>query len=57
MYVRSGTSGNLLPARIIRFSKLRKFFRLPSILVEVEGTNRRGPISRTSWFYQDEVIT
>lgn len=56
MYIRSFTSGNLLPARILRKSKIRKFFGLPYIFIKYEGTNLKGPMSYTGWFYQDEVI-
>lgn len=56
MYVISGTSGNKLPAIKIRESKLRKFFKLPWILVVYVGTNLKGSCTCKRWYKPAELV-
>jgi hypothetical protein len=55
MYVTSCTSGGKLPAKIIKKSRIRKFFQLPWIKVEYEGSNLKGPCTYISWMRVSEI--
>ena len=52
MYIKSGTSGNNLPAKIVRKSFWRNLFFLPNILVEYLGSNLHGPKIYSTWVYK-----
>jgi len=55
MYVKSITTGNKLPAKIIKKSLLRRLFLLPYILVEYQGAGLRGVKDYTTWMHQSEI--
>lgn len=55
MHVTSCTSGIKLPAEIISKCRIRKFFLLPWLMVEYEGTNLQGPCTYTGWMRPAEV--
>jgi len=56
MYVKSITSGNKLPAEIIKKSWLRRLFLLPHILVWVQGTDSKGVKFYRTWMRQSEIF-
>jgi len=56
VYVRSITSGNVLPAKLICKSRLRGLFKLPNLYVAYLGTNLKGDILRKRWFYQIDIL-
>jgi len=56
MYVKSITTGNKLPAKIIKKSLLRRLLLLPHILVEYQGTGLQGIKNYEIWMYQSEIF-
>ena len=50
------TSGNMLPATILKKSFLRKVFFLPHIYIEYQVRGLRGLRNSTMWIYPSEVI-
>ena len=56
MFVKSMTSGNLLPAKIIKKSFIRKLFLQPYILIEYIGSNLEGKCNRTQWYKPSNII-
>lgn len=53
--VKSATSGNALPATVLKRSKMRAFFRLPSIKLAVLCTGLTGYRVSTSWYYPNDI--
>jgi len=56
MHVKSATTGNNLPAKIVKKSLLRRLFFLPGILVEYQGTGLKGIKTYTTWMYKTNII-
>lgn len=56
MFVKSATSGNFLPAKIIKKSFIRKLFLLPYILIEYIGSDLKGKCKRTQWYKPSNII-
>lgn len=55
MYIKSATSGNLLPAYVIRTSKIRAFFGLASLYVIYYVNSFGSDTIRNGWFLPEEV--
>lgn len=49
MHVISCTSGNELPATVVRESRVRRLLLLPWLRVAYVGTNLKGPCIYTGW--------
>ena len=56
MFVKSATSGNLLPAKIIKKSFIRKLFLQPYILIEYIGSDLKGKCKKTQWYKPSNII-
>ena len=56
MFVKSITTGNKLPAKIIKKSLLRSLFFLPNTLVEYQGTGLKGIKTYTTWMYKTDIF-
>jgi hypothetical protein len=56
IYVKSTTSGNILPAQVLKVSLFRQFFGMSHIKLSVVGTNLDG-INVTSGWYNNAAIT
>lgn len=56
VFIKSVTTGNKLPARIIKKSLLRNLFFLPSILVEYQGTGLKGIEIYTTWMRKTDIF-
>lgn len=55
MYVTSCTNSKHLPTKIIKRSRLRKFFLLPWVIVEYEGTNLKGNCTYVNWMRPSDI--
>ena len=55
MYVKSVTSGNRLYGEVIRESRVRKWFLMPSVFVEYMAKGLKGDTLYTAWFYKSEI--
>ncbi len=53
--VRSKTSGNLLPARVLDTSSLRRFLGSPHIKMVVLGANLKGLNVMTGWYKNTDI--
>jgi hypothetical protein len=56
MYVTSCTSGCRLSARILKKCRIRKFFLLPWLMVEYQGTNLEGNCSYVRWMRPSSIV-
>ena len=55
MYMKSATSGNRLPAKILEKSRLRKFFLMPWVMVEYQGSGLSGPCTCVGWYRPSDI--
>ena len=55
MFIKSMTSGNMLPAKIIKKSFFRELFFLPHIYIEYLSMGLRGLRNSTIWIYPSEI--
>ena len=56
MYVRSITSGYMLPAVILRKSKIRRLLALPWVEIQYVSCSLTGSTIRYGWFKPENII-